>query len=206
MRAYEQNLPAGPPIGYAEDPKDPTIEGSTSDLRHQLAQVRRELAEVAVLAPSTIRDESDYQRDVALLNDNARQISMRISKANGSRASDVRLGLCRELYEEVFATFDPSLEQQIDKQFREIYSSISRPSTAHTWKAITVSSLPLANASRIAAGVQQKMALGTHQLDELEAMMSLAILLHRAVSGDGKGFEVVRDSKGQYLMLARSTR
>ena len=109
--------------------KDVAGEESPEELRRQLAQVRGELTAVNVLAPSTIRDQSDYVREMTLLNNNIRQMSMQINR-NRSRvpAATIRTMLCSAIWSTIFAKFDASLDERTDGQMQLIMSKFPKPS------------------------------------------------------------------------------
>lgn len=104
-------------------------EDSPAQLKRQLAEVRQELAAVTVLTPSTIRDQSDYVRDLTLLNDNIRQLSMRINRARPDvPAAVLRTRICAALWSAVFARFDAGLDGDTERHMSSIMSQFKKPS------------------------------------------------------------------------------
>lgn len=96
------------------------------ELRRQLEAVRKELAQMTVLAPSTIRDESDYQRDIAILNDAIRQLSMHINRSQRAMpAATIRSALCSAITSQVFDRFDASLDESMNNQLELIERNMS---------------------------------------------------------------------------------
>lgn len=104
-------------------------EESAEKLRKQLSQVRSELAAVAVLAPSTVRDQTDYIRDLNLLNDSIRQISMRINRTRPQpTAAVIRTALYSTLQSTVFDKFDAGLDTSTEERMSFIMSKFDKPS------------------------------------------------------------------------------
>lgn len=96
-------------------------EDSPEMLKRQLLQVRNELAAVNVLAPTTIRDQSDYVRDLTLLNDSIRQLSMRLSRSHPEKpAAAIRATICGALWSAVFAKFDAGLDVATEHQLSSV--------------------------------------------------------------------------------------
>ena len=121
----------GPPeTNYALYAKeDIHQEESPSELRRQLEAVRAELTAIRLLAPSTIRDQSDYIRDLTVLNDNIRQLSLRVSSTRSRlSAATIRSKLCEALWSDIFAKFDAGLDATIERQMSDIMTSFEKAS------------------------------------------------------------------------------
>lgn len=104
-------------------------EESPEKLKEQLSQVRSELAAMAVLAPSTVRDQSDYVRDLNLLNDSIRQLSMRINRNQRQlTAAVIRNALYGALQSTVFDKFDAGLDASTEERMSFIMSRFEKPS------------------------------------------------------------------------------
>lgn len=103
-------------------------EDDPNHLRQQLADVRRELTAMSVLSPSTIRDQSDYVRDLALVNDGIRQVAMRAnSKRRDLPAGAIKAGLCSALSEHVFSKFDAGLDERLEHDLNVLMKQLKRP-------------------------------------------------------------------------------
>ncbi|RSH82150.1 hypothetical protein EHS25_006083 [Saitozyma podzolica] len=178
---------------------------SPAQLKRQLAQVRQELAAVTVLTPSTIRDQSDYVRDLTLLNDNIRQLSMRINRDRPDLpAAVLRAKICAALWSAVFARFDAGLDGNTEQHMSNIMNQFQKPSTALLWKAMTVQNLPLANPASVAPKVEQNLAAsigGGVQPGQTVEVVRQSLALSRAVTEDGKGFSVSYAQDGQAFGL-----
>ena len=112
---------------YAKE--DISQEDSPNELRWQLEAVRRALTAIRVLAPFTIRNQSDYMRDLVILNDNIRQLPLRGNSARSHlSAAAIRSILCDALWSHVLAKFDAGLDDTTERQMSVIQTSIERAS------------------------------------------------------------------------------
>ncbi|ORX37831.1 hypothetical protein BD324DRAFT_680709 [Kockovaella imperatae] len=195
---------------YSSPELDKTEEGPTvKQLQDQLTSVRRELASVMVLTPSTIRDRSDYARDLDLINDDIRQISMRITRNSSySTAPKVRNVLCATLRSEILTRFDASLKPEDDAKFSEVMSRFPRKQSALLWKAMAVQNLPVADARPFAEKLVMQLSLAVGESvhkEELTAMTKNVLSLVRALAEDAKGYSLTVGKDGQQLGLIEPT-
>ena len=181
-----------PPLIWKWNEK--AMDNQLRSFNNSLITFARSLAAVSVLAPSTIRDQADYMRDLTLLNDNVRQVSMRLARnLKETSASFIRSSLYSILFSEVFAKVDASLDSTTDRQLATIMTKMKKPSSAALWRAMTVQHLPMADPHMLAASAagQFSARVGrTVQPAEIVDTIQQALQLSRALAEDGKNFSI----------------